>query len=62
MDIKLTKIERITVTCPMDKRVEAVNYVYDNGYTKVLRSGPKSNGDYTVDMNVFHIVADKEIK
>lgn len=60
MDITVTKRERIEISCSMDKRQEALDYAYNNGY-KISRSGPKSNGDYTVDHLVFHLVAEKEI-
>lgn len=60
MDIQTTKMERITITCDMDNRQDALDYAYNNGY-RVSRSGPQSKGDYTVDHQVFQLVADKEL-
>ena len=63
MEITSTPILRISITCPMTEadRREALDFAYENGY-RVILSGPKSNGDLTVDHKTFHLVAEKEVK
>lgn len=60
MDIKTSNIERVTITCSPEKRQEAFEYIEANGF-HTIRSGPKSNGDYTCDTRTFCIVAEKEV-
>ena len=60
LEIHKATFERVTITCPMENRRLALDRVYDNGYF-VKSSGPKSNGDYTVDHSIFQVVAEKEI-
>ena len=67
LDIKITRIERVVIECPMEEAKDAIAWLYDNGYG-IARggwSGPalaKEDSDNMLDQTRYHTEGEKEIK
>lgn len=67
LDIKITRIERVVIECPMEEAKDAIAWLYDNGY-KQARGGwsgaalAKDDGDRVFDETRYHTEGEKELE
>lgn len=61
MKVTIQQIEQISLECPMAARQAADDFLEEQGYDRVIRSGPKQIDLGRVDPTTYHVIAQKTI-